>query len=141
MFLDPNGLEVLDPATCREFVARHQVARLGFASDHEVSVLPVTYAVIDDALVIRTSNGSKVAAAVAGRPVAIEVDDIDERRHVGCSVLVRGAMELVTDEAEIAALDAHGLHSWGLAGSHFLRLPLADVTGRRMHTGGSRADR
>jgi nitroimidazol reductase NimA-like FMN-containing flavoprotein (pyridoxamine 5'-phosphate oxidase superfamily) len=135
MFLDPNGLEVLDPAQCRELVGRNEVGRLGFVDGEGVTVLPVVYAVIDDQVLIRTASGSKMASVVARRPGALEVDNIDERRHTGWSVLVRGEMDLVTDEDEIAAIDATGLHSWGQTGSHFLRLPLTEVTGRRMPGG------
>jgi nitroimidazol reductase NimA-like FMN-containing flavoprotein (pyridoxamine 5'-phosphate oxidase superfamily) len=135
MFLDPNGLEVLDPARCRELVGRNEVGRLGFVDGDGVTVLPVVYAVVDDHVLIRTAQGSKMASAVARRPAALEVDDIDPRRHTGWSVLVRGPMELVTDEDEVAAMDALGLHSWGQTGSHFLRLPLTELTGRRMLTG------
>lgn len=141
MFLDPNGLEILNPETCREVIGRHEIGRLAFEDAGAITILPVTYAVIDDHVVIRTSNGSKVAASVAQRPVALEVDDIDERRHVGSSVLARGVMELVTDEDTIAELDAAGLHTWGQPGSHFLRLALTEVTGRKMHTGARRTER
>lgn len=141
MFLDPNGLEVLAPDACRELVDRNEIGRLAFDEHGRVTVLPVTYAVIDDRAVIRTTTGSKVSAAVSGAQVALEVDDIDPRRHVGWSVLARGVMELVVDEDEISALDAAGLHSWGQTGNHFLRLRLDDLTGRRMHNGTRRPAR
>lgn len=141
MFLDPNGLEILNPETCRDLVGRHEIGRLAFDDNGAITIFPVTYAVIDDHAVIRTSNGSKVAASAASRQVALEIDDIDERRHVGWSVLARGVMELVTDEDAIAALDASGLHTWGQPGSQFLRLPLDQVTGRKMHTGQRHTER
>ena len=135
MFVDPNGLEILPPAECRELVERQEVGRLGFVEVDQVSIFPVTYAVLDGQILIRTSAGSKLAAAVGGRPVALEVDVIDRRRHTGWSVLVRGQMSVVDDPAEITHIDDAGLHTWGPGGNTYVCLPLDDVTGRALRSG------
>ena len=134
MHLDPNGLEILPPAACRGLVEENEFGRLAFADADSVTILPVTYTIVDDHLVVRTTSGSKMAAASDRRPAALEIDRFDERRHTGWSVLVRGRLHLVEDDAEIAALDAAELHSWVRAGGSYVRLSIDEVTGRRMHS-------
>lgn len=141
MFIDSNGLEILPTAECRELVQRHEVGRLGFVEGDQVTVLPVTYAVLDGQILIRTSTGSKLAAAVAERPGALEIDEVDTRRHTGWSVLARGQMTVVVDPEEIARIDEAGLHTWGPVGNHYVRLPLDDLTGRILRSGPRRTDR
>lgn len=141
MFIDPNGLEILPTPECRELVKRQKVGRLGFVEGDQVTVLPVAYAVMDGQILIRTSTGSKLAAAVAKRPVALEIDDIDPRRHTGWSVLVRGHMSLVDDPEEIIQIDSAGLHTWGPAGNDYVRLPLDNLTGRVLRPGPLQTDR
>lgn len=141
MFLDPNGLEILPTERCRELVEQHEVGRLGFVDNDQVTVLPVTYGVLDEQLLIRTNDGSKLAAAVAERHVALEIDDVDQRRHTGWSVLARGTMTLVDDPEEVARIDAAQLHVWGPIGSNYVRIPLDNLTGRALRVGPRATDR
>lgn len=141
MFLDPNGLEILPPAACRDLMATHQIGRLGFVDGDQVSVLPVNYAIFDGQVLIRTVSGSKLAAAAAERAGALEIDDIDPRRHTGWSVLVRGQMSLVVDPDEISRIDEAGLHTWGPVGNNYVRLPMDDLTGRVRRSGPLRSNR
>ena len=141
MFVDPNGLEILPPLECRKLVERQEVGRLGFVEGDQITILPVTYAILDGHVLIRTSTGSKMAAAVAERPVALEVDEVDPRRHTGWSVLVRGQMSLVDDPEEITRIDDAGLHTWGPAGNDYVRLPLDNLTGRVLRAGPLHTDR
>jgi uncharacterized protein len=141
MFLDPNGLEVLSPARCRELLDGQEVGRLGFVDGHGVVVMPVAFVVVGDHAVIRTADGSKMAAASQQRSVAMEVDDIDLRRRTGWSVIAQGHLELVEDEAEIDELESVGLRRWGQTGTHFLKLRLDELSGRAMKSGPRTADR
>ena len=141
MFHDPNGLDVIPPARCRELIDGTEIGRLGFTDGDVAAVLPVAYKVVGDHVVIRTSDGSKMAAAAAQRAVALEIDNIDPRRHTGWSVVAHGRLALVVDEDEIAHLDTVGLRNWGQTGTHFLKLPLDELTGREMRTGPRRPDR
>lgn len=141
MFRDSNGLEVLPPARCRELIERSEIGRLGFMDGDVAAVVPVAYQVIDDHVVIRTSDGSKMAAASAQRAVAFEIDDMDLRRHVGWSVIAHGRLLVVEDEEEIERLERLGLRNWGQTGTHFLKLPLDDISGRALRAGPRHAER
>jgi uncharacterized protein len=52
-------------------------------------VVPVNYVMIDDGVVFRTAPGSKLAA-LQERPVSFQVDEVDETRRTGWSVLIQG---------------------------------------------------
>ena len=63
-------------------------------------------------VIFRTDAGSKLDAAVRGDRLAFEIDGFDALEQTGWSVLVRGAAELVTDEAELGLLRSMPLVSW-----------------------------
>ena len=136
MSADAAGLEHLSVPECLELLRTHpqRIGRVGIADDgRRPIILPVNYAMDDDAIVFRTAEGSKLAAAVRGAFVAFEVDDVDVAWQEGWSVLVRGQAHEVTDADEIARLDALPLHPWA-AGSRdrFVRIRPDTVTGRRL---------
>ena len=77
------------------------VGRLGITMDALPAILPVNYAVVDDAIVFRSSPGAKVSAAVQGAVVAFEADESDVRSSTGWSVLVVGCAREITDRARL----------------------------------------
>ena len=93
--LDHAGLEILNPAECRELLASTAVGRIAFIDRGDPVILPVTIGLWEGAVVFTTAPGSKLEAAIMNRPVAIEVDDWDAERHVGWSVLVKGMAMIV----------------------------------------------
>lgn len=116
------------------------MGRVGFSDGDEPTVLPVNF-VLDSAssppaIVFRSTDGSKLAAAVAGRRVAFQVDGIEPTSHGGWSVLLRGRAEVVDDPAEVERL--HGLPLrpwWPPAGDRWVRIPAERVSGRRLRQG------
>lgn len=131
MHLDPNGLEILPPAACRGLVEENEFGRLAFADAASVTILPVTHTVVDDHLVVRTTSGSKMAAASDRRPAALEIDRFDAPRQHRWSVLVRGRLHLVEDDAEIAASMQQSSTAGVRAGGSYVRLSIDEVTGRQ----------
>jgi transcriptional regulator with XRE-family HTH domain len=108
----PEGrLEVLDQAECLRLLRHGSLGRIAFHDADGLVVLPVNYAVVRDAVIVRTSGTSGLAGADPG-PVAFETDEISGsgRAHTAWSVLVRGRLERVT----------------GTALAHLVRLPLLD---------------
>jgi uncharacterized protein len=97
------------------------------------SIIPVNYLLDDDKVVIRTDAGSKLAAALRGAPVALEVDGVDETRQVGWSVVVRGRAEEVTDEDQLAELRQTPLLAWHPGPvPRYVRINASQVIGRRI---------
>jgi uncharacterized protein len=131
-------LQALDTAECYRLLGTHEIGRLGVNAEHHPLIFPVNYAVDGTTIVIRTSTGTKLAAA-AGKNVTFEVDEIDRRTRSGWSVLVRGQAEEVGDEHRreiIARTLATGVEPWA-PGEHgsWVRIIAHFVSGRRIVPG------
>lgn len=94
----------------------------------------MNYVLAHGHLVIRTSEDSEVARHVVGRSVAFEIDEIDPFLQGGWSVLVTGVAEILPRE-ELRAMDAGETPEPWASGirSLYLRLPLTNISGRRVH--------
>jgi len=133
-----NGpvLDELPRAECLRLLASVQIGRISYTRQALPALEPVNFAVHDHAIVIRTDAGGKLAVATSRAVVAFQADDLDAALGSGWSVTVIGRCEEVTDTGDLARLDALGLASWAPAGrDHFIRIPPAIVTGRRLRTG------
>lgn len=103
------------------------------------AILPVNYAVHDNAVVFRTGAGSKLAAATREAVVAFEADSFDADTKSGWSVMVVGRSRLVEDDSEIERLAKLDLGTWVTTEpEHFVRIDLTQVTGRRLQPDGPR---
>lgn len=126
-------MERLTPAECRRLIAPGGIGRIALVTASGPLVLPVNYAFVADAIVIRTGAGSPIAAH-ASDCVAFEVDRIDEALAQGWSVLVRGRAHPVLQPAEHRVLLARtNLRPWP-QGEHdlFIRIVADHITGRRI---------
>ena len=118
---------------CWDLLADNHVGRLAVNDAHGPVILPVNYLVDDGSVVIRSDPGTKRAAAVHGLPAAFEVDHVDDHRHLGWSVLLRGQLVEVTDPGERDRLSRLPLAPWvGGEKAHVLRLIETTVSGRRI---------
>jgi transcriptional regulator with XRE-family HTH domain len=95
-------LQELGTDECWSRLADHGVGCLALTTDDGPAFLPVSYAVIDGAIVYRTETGDAPAAA-AGTEVAFEIDQVDDAITAGWSVLAVGTAERVTPPEEEAA--------------------------------------
>jgi len=109
---DHLGLEVLDEAECRALLASRTIGRVGLSMDALPVILPVNYAVMDDAILIRSTEGSKLSAAWRGAVVAFEIDDYDPLTHTGWSVLVQGTARVLNAPVELASARQQPLEPW-----------------------------
>ncbi|MFD2080882.1 Nitroimidazol reductase NimA, pyridoxamine 5'-phosphate oxidase superfamily [Actinopolymorpha cephalotaxi] len=130
---DSKGLEVLPPTECLRLLGQAPIGRIVFTEQALPAVQPVHYALDGDSVVIRTTVGSKLAAAARNSIVAFEVDQIDAGHEVGWSVTVVGHAEMVTEAKEIDRLAGLSLHSWSPAEpTHFIRVRMEMIRGRRL---------
>ena len=127
-------LEDLEPAECRRLLVTTSIGRLGFSTGEEQRILPLNYVLAEDYLVFRTSPENEVAKFALDRPVAFEVDQVDEFMQSGWSVLVSGTAEELP-RASLRAMDVDETPEPWAAGvrSLYLRIPLTRITGRRVH--------
>lgn len=125
-------LEELTAETCRQLLAEHAVGRVGFHSDGGSVIFPVTYRMVDDTVVFRTSPAGTLAQLRRRTSVAFEVDDIDERAR-GWSVLVSGHPEVVTNDHRLTQLWQTGPVPWASGTRNlFIAISMESVTGRRI---------
>src|SRR3974390_225744 len=102
--VDPRtGLEELGRDECLHLLRESAVGRLGVVVDGQPLIFPVNFVLDNDAIVLRTDEGTKLHAARSG-PVAFECDHIDRTYHTGWSVLVTGRAAEIRDPAELARL-------------------------------------
>lgn len=128
--------EELGRDECLELLARTPVGRIGFVHKGSVHVLPVNHAVDSGGVVFRTTTGAKLNTALrdSGAEVVYEADGWDAGSRTGWSVLVRGAITVVSDDVERARLDRLDLHAWTNDRERraWIRVDPTEVTGRRI---------
>ena len=119
---------------CWALLAHHSVARLAVDVGGRPDIFPINYVVDGDTLVFRSGAGTKLAAAVLGRHVALEIDGLDARDDSVWSVVVKGTAQEIEHMAERFAMDDLPLYPW--IASHkpnFVRITPTLTTGRRFH--------
>jgi nitroimidazol reductase NimA-like FMN-containing flavoprotein (pyridoxamine 5'-phosphate oxidase superfamily) len=131
--LRPGEMRQLTHAQCLELLATQQIGRLGVNAQHYPLIFPVNYAMDRDVVVIRTGPGTKLSEA-AHANVTFEVDEIDQFRRTGWSVIVRGVAEEVTPahRAELIRRTlSTGVEPWAPGEhGHWLRIIPTSITGR-----------
>jgi nitroimidazol reductase NimA-like FMN-containing flavoprotein (pyridoxamine 5'-phosphate oxidase superfamily) len=134
MTTDQRPFHDLDRQECLELLQYHSfVGRLGFVLEGRPMVLPVNYLADEDAVVFCTADGTALGAVGEGHQVVFEVDESHALEHSGWSVVVRGTVSVVTDHAEVEALQRGRLHSWvARAPGRWIRITIEEVTGRRL---------
>jgi nitroimidazol reductase NimA-like FMN-containing flavoprotein (pyridoxamine 5'-phosphate oxidase superfamily) len=130
----PTGITILEPDECWALLRSAEVGRLAVAIMNEPDIFPVNYIVDDDAVVFRTAEGTKLAAATLGQGVAFEVDGYEPENGEAWSVVLKGrAVELESLQEVFDACDLP-LFPWHAAPKpRFVRIDPKSVTGRRFH--------
>jgi len=131
---EPGRLEVLDESQCLTLLHTQRVGRLAVVHSGQVHVFPVNFSMVGRAIGIRTALGTKLEGADF-RPVAFEVDEIDQVGRVGWSVVAKGIAQRVEDALDpvSVALAASELSPWA-SGRRECLLAIHDarLTGRRV---------
>lgn len=131
--VDPSGLELLDREDCLELLGRRTFGRVGVSVGALPAILPVNYRLVDELVVFRTGEGTKLDAATNQAIVAFEVDEIDALSHTGWSVMITGKAHRVTDPELLARFEAHGVPHWAHTDvAATVAIPATIVTGRRI---------
>jgi nitroimidazol reductase NimA-like FMN-containing flavoprotein (pyridoxamine 5'-phosphate oxidase superfamily) len=139
----------LDPQECREFIRRHDVARLACAKDGQPYVVPISYAFDGgrDCVYGFSAVGQKIAWMRENPSVCLEIDEVADTNH-WTTVLVFGRYEEIgsgDDErtARTRALELFQVRrEWWLPGAArttarqheavvVYRITIDRVTGRR----------
>jgi nitroimidazol reductase NimA-like FMN-containing flavoprotein (pyridoxamine 5'-phosphate oxidase superfamily) len=101
---DSGGLEILDEHECRELLGATPLGRVVFTDRALPAIQPVNFALCRGDVIIRTSAGSKLAAATRDAVVAFEVDQFDSAICDGWSVVIIGHGRVISEDEELACL-------------------------------------
>jgi len=130
--IDRNGLEVLARTDCLALLACRSLGRVSVSIGALPVILPVTYRIFGDAVVLRTTPGTRFDAALRNAVVAFEVDHLDEESGTGWSVIVTGLAQEIVGRDELGWARTLGLPSWtGDGATRFIRIPCDEISGRR----------
>ncbi|GGK76998.1 pyridoxamine 5'-phosphate oxidase [Planomonospora parontospora subsp. parontospora] len=133
MRLDSAGLQVLSYQECMSLLGSCPIGRIVFTDRALPAVQPVNFCLDGEDIVIRTTAGSKLAAATRRTVVAFEVDEFDPAARTGWSVTVVGHARAVEDPAEAARLAGLPLTPWAPGTrDHFIVIATEQVSGRRI---------
>jgi len=126
-------VEHLTPSQCRQLLTTTTIGRLGYSTSDGPRIVPMNYTVAGGRLLFRTTPDTEAGRSANRHQVAFEVDQIDEPRHAGWSVLVTGEAQQITIR-ELELLDISQAPDPWAEGEHplFLQLPLTTMTGRRV---------
>src|SRR6187401_3245186 len=120
MDLDHNGLEILDRDECFRLLETATLGRLALTSGALPVILPVNFLLDGERILVRTSPGTKLAAAATNTVVAFEVDAFDSFDHSGWSVAVTGKSREISDPADLAYVKQLPLAHWSPADGHVI---------------------
>lgn len=129
-----HDLVVLDADECWALLASAPVARVGLQVGGRIDVLPVNHTVVDRQVAWLSAAGTKLGAAAAEQPVALEADAIDETGRRGWSVLVHGTARIVTDEVRQQQLFDAEVTPWVAPDQRTMWVEVAGptISGRRV---------
>ena len=136
MTTSPPTTDVLPEAECWNLLRQGVIGRLAVTTDDGPDIFPINYVVDHGSIVFRTAAGRKLSWS-AGQAVAFEVDGYDDGDATAWSVVVHGRGREIreTDEAiDALALPLFPWHSGPKP--RFMRVEVAEVTGRRLHVAG-----
>ena len=126
----------LSRSECETLLRRDVVGRVAIATPTGPHVMPLNYSVTDGSVVLCTTPYSLLGTYGRDSMLAFEIDHFEHARQRGWSVVVRGRAEPVEDPADLAKLVRLLPRPWAAGRrSLYLRIPLTEVTGRRLGDG------
>lgn len=133
MATDPrNGMAILDEDECWALLASQPVGRLAVAIGGEVEIFPMNYLVHERTIVLKTAQGSKLAAIAANARVSFEIDGYTPESGDAWSVVVKGLAHELQRLSQIYAAEELPLFPWNASPKDFfVRVTPREVAGRR----------
>ena len=119
---------------CEQLLGAQTTGRVAWNSPDGPQILPVTYGRYADDVVFRTSPYGVLAKLAQPTKVAFEIDDIDQERGAGWSVLARGRAKAVVAPTELVALwTTPGIVPWAPGTRNvWIGISARSITGRRL---------
>lgn len=134
MSSDHHGLKLLSEEQFIQLLRSKTVGRVGLSASSLPFVLPVRYVVDDSRILMRTGQGTRMAAATSNAVVAFEVDEFDDNGRGVERPMVGVRPREVVDDAPVGPVAEAVLSSWvGPMPAKCLSIPMEIVTGQRLH--------
>jgi len=131
-----EDLMELGRSECETLLRRGLVGRVAVSTPTGPHILPLNYAVSEGDVVVCTTPYSLLGTYGRDNLLAFEVDHFEYPRQRGWSVVVRGRASVVDGSEELRTLIRVLPRPWARGTrSLYLRIPLTEVTGRRLGTG------
>lgn len=127
-----TGTTTLHLDECWSLLRSVEVGRLAVILADRPDIFPINFLVDHGTILFRTAEGSKLAATLAGKPVAFEVDGYSAEARTAWSVVVKGIAQQIREVHDLFEATALPLFPWHAAPKqHFVRIRADEVTGRR----------
>lgn len=122
---------------CAVLLRSGVVGRVAFTTPGGPHIVPVNYAVLDDAIVVRTSPYSLLGTHGRDSVLAFEVDLVDYEQQHGWSVTARGRATGVTESAARRRVrEAWAPRPWAVgARTSILSIAVTELSGRQLGKG------
>ena len=92
-------LRTLPAHECERLLRAGVFGRLVLPTPARMEIFPVNYAVMGEAVLVRTAPGSLLDRHADGAPLLLEVDQVDHERWQGWSVVARGTGERIEQDS------------------------------------------
>ena len=126
----------LGRSECEALLRHGLVGRVAISTPTGPHILPLNYAVSEGDVVVCTTPYSLLGTYGRDHLLAFEVDQFEYPRQRGWSVVVRGRATAVDDPETLRSLVKVMPRPWATGHrSLYLRIPLTEVTGRRLGAG------
>lgn len=125
----------LSPDECKELLEISVIGRIAFHSAAGLELLPINFLYLDGFIYTRVDKSSVIGELAAGvDEVAFQTDFHEDLYRQGWSVSVKGSVEAVTNELELANLGPRRqLKPWAIGDRNlFLRLTPRTFSGRKV---------
>ena len=121
----------LSEADCKELLANHTAGRVGFMAPDGPQILPVTYQYRNGSVIFRTSAFGALSGLVRRTSVAFEIDDIDEQKETGWSVLMLGFAQAMAHDYLLTSAWETGPVPWAQGTRNlFIEIVQRTISGR-----------
>jgi uncharacterized protein len=129
----------LTESECLDLLNAGSVGRVALCTPNGPHIVPINYAMVAGAIVVRTTPYSVLGSHAHGSVIALEIDQLDYEHKRGWSVVARGRAEAVTDAAQLQEIRRSLEFQPWAAGNRtlYIRIRWQELTGRRL---GERAD-
>ena len=125
-------VEQVSEDACWALLRTTSVGRLAVWVEDHPDIFPLNYAVDHGTVVFRSGTGTKVSAAVAESPVALEADGYDPQTSEAWSVVIRGNAQRISASEELIETIDLPLFPWQAGDKgQFIRIIPTAVSGRR----------